>query len=121
MNRRYSDLAIRLKALAHPVRLQIVDLLRRHDLCVCQMERALGRRQAYISQHLMVLREAGLVEARKDGLLVYYHLTDHLTAELLSAALGPTESSDENRPSTNLETQRLPIDSMENRFGAREQ
>ncbi len=99
MNRRYSDLAIRLKALAHPLRLQIVDMLRRNDLCVRQMESALGKRQANISQQLMVLREAGLVEARKDGLLVYYRLADPLVAELLSVVLGPIDSSDENQSS----------------------
>lgn len=120
MNRQYSDLAIRLKALAHPVRLQIVDCLRRHELCVCQMESALGKRQAYISQHLMVLREAGLVEARRDGLLVYYHLSDPLTAELLSVALGPVESSSKNRSVADLEAARLSIVSAKTRFGTRE-
>jgi DNA-binding transcriptional ArsR family regulator len=64
----YDDLAARFKALAHPVRLQILDMLRRGEACVCHMETALDKRQAYISQQLMVLRDAGLVDARKDGL-----------------------------------------------------
>lgn len=107
MNGRYDNLAVRLKALAHPVRLQIVDMLRRHDLCVCEIESALGKRQAYISQQLMVLREAGLVEAHKDGLLVCYSLADPLVAELLSVVLGPIEDFDENRSSAELETATL--------------
>jgi ArsR family transcriptional regulator len=93
-----------LKALAHPVRLQIVDLLRRHDLCVCQIESVLGKRQAYISQQLMVLREAGPVEAHKDGLLVYYCLADPLVAELLSVVLGAIASFDESLSSADLVT-----------------
>jgi ArsR family transcriptional regulator len=84
----YEQLALRFKALAHPVRLQILDMLRRGEVCVCHMETALGRRQAYISQQLMVLREAGLVEARKEGLQMYYRLADDLTAELLDTIFG---------------------------------
>jgi DNA-binding transcriptional ArsR family regulator len=58
---RYTDAAVRFKALAHPVRLQILDMLRSGEVCVCHMEAVLGKRQAYISQQLMVLRDAGLV------------------------------------------------------------
>jgi len=87
----YDALAIRFKALAHPVRLRILEMLRRGEVCVCHMETALDRRQAYISQQLMVLRDAGLVEARKDGLQVFYRLTDETTIELLDAIFGPVE------------------------------
>ena len=65
-----------LALLAHPIRLQIVELLRHGEVCVCDMQAALGQRQAYVSQHLMALREAGLVACRKDGLRVYYQLSD---------------------------------------------
>lgn len=86
----YDELAARFKALAHPVRLQIVDMLRGGDeVCVCHMEAALGKRQAYISQQLMILRDAGLVTSRKEGLQVFYRLLDDVTAELVFAALGP--------------------------------
>jgi len=63
------------KALMHPVRLAILDILREGDECVCHMEAALGYRQAYISQHLMVLREAGLVEDQRDGWNIFYRVT----------------------------------------------
>ncbi len=86
----YEAHAARLKAMAHPVRLQILDMLRKGEVCVCHMERALGKRQAYISQQLMVLREAGLVEARKDGLQVFYRLVDPAATALLNATLGPS-------------------------------
>lgn len=63
-----------LKALSHPVRLQIVALLRHDEACVCHLQAVLGRRQPYISQQLMTLREAGLVEDRRDGAIVNYRL-----------------------------------------------
>ena len=72
----YETEAHLLALLAHPTRLQIVELLRYGEVCVCDMQAALGQRQAYVSQHLMALREAGLVTCRKDGLRVYYRLSD---------------------------------------------
>ncbi len=62
------------KALAHPARLAILDILRQGEECVCHMEAILGYRQAYISQQLMVLREAGLVEDRRDGWNIFYRV-----------------------------------------------
>ncbi|MEW6083637.1 MAG: metalloregulator ArsR/SmtB family transcription factor [Chloroflexota bacterium] len=63
-----------LKAIAHSTRLAILDGLRDGEQCVCHMEAALNLRQAYISQHLMVLRQAKLVESRRDGLNLYYRV-----------------------------------------------
>ncbi|MFZ5883026.1 MAG: ArsR/SmtB family transcription factor [Chloroflexota bacterium] len=62
------------KALMHPVRLAILDLLRGGEQCVCHMEATFGYRQAYISQQLMVLKDAGLVEVRREGLNVFYRV-----------------------------------------------
>jgi ArsR family transcriptional regulator len=62
------------KALMHPARLAILDLLRDGEACVCHMEATFGYRQAYISQQLMALRDAGLVEDRRDGLNIYYRI-----------------------------------------------
>ncbi len=63
-------------AIAHPVRLEILELLKDGEACVCHLEAMLGQRQAYISQHLNVLRHSGLVDSRKDGVRVYYQVTD---------------------------------------------
>jgi ArsR family transcriptional regulator len=63
------------KALMHPVRLAILDLLRKGEACVCHMEATFGYRQAYISQQLMSLRDADLVDDRRDGLNIYYRIT----------------------------------------------
>ncbi len=68
-------------ALAHPARLEILDLLREGEACVCHIQAMLDQRQAYTSQHLNVLRKAGLVSSRKDGQRVYYQICDsHLFA-----------------------------------------
>jgi DNA-binding transcriptional ArsR family regulator len=50
------------RALMHPTRLAILEMLRDDEECVCHMEAMLGLRQAHVSQHLSVLREAGLVD-----------------------------------------------------------
>jgi ArsR family transcriptional regulator len=63
-------------ALAHPTRLQILEMLRDGEVCVCHIQAMLGQRQAYVSQQLMALRQAGLVTARKEGLRVYYQISD---------------------------------------------
>ncbi len=87
------ELASLLKAMAHPTRLQILSMLRQGELCVCHIENALGRRQPYISQQLMVLRDSGAVDSRKDGLQVYYRIRDPRVYRLLDAALGELDTS----------------------------
>jgi DNA-binding transcriptional ArsR family regulator len=75
------------KALGHPARLQILEVLRLEgEACVCHLEAALGQRQAYISQQLMRLRDAGLVIDRRDGLNVFYSLAGDAVGALLDAA-----------------------------------
>lgn len=76
------------KALMHPVRLQILGILRGGEECVCHMEATLGLRQAYISQHLAVLREAGLVSVRRDGWNVYYQAIMPRVFDIIDAAAG---------------------------------
>jgi DNA-binding transcriptional ArsR family regulator len=84
----YETQAELLKALAHPVRLQILDMLRDGEQCVCHIEAVLGQRQSYISQHLMLLRKTGLVADRKDGLRVYYSVRDISVYAVLDVARG---------------------------------
>ncbi|HYO88123.1 MAG TPA: metalloregulator ArsR/SmtB family transcription factor [Candidatus Limnocylindrales bacterium] len=86
---RITDMAALLKAMGHPVRLHILCMLRSGDLCVCHIERVLNRRQAYISQQLMVLRDSGAVTSQRDGLQVYYRLADPRIETLLTAAGAP--------------------------------
>jgi DNA-binding transcriptional ArsR family regulator len=95
----YTEQAQLFKALAHPVRLQILDILRRGEECVCHIEAVLEKRQAYISQQLMTLRDAGLVDSRKDGLNVFYYLVDPASLlPMLDVALGPLEGAGRHQP-----------------------
>lgn len=73
------------KVLTHPVRLAILNILREGEHCVCHMEAHLGYRQAYISQQLMVLREAGIIQDRRDGWNVYYRVVEPRIFAIISA------------------------------------
>jgi DNA-binding transcriptional ArsR family regulator len=68
------SLAEAFRLLGQPVRIQILLTIASQEACVCHIEAALGIRQAAISQHLMVLRDAGLVEANRDGRNIFYRL-----------------------------------------------
>jgi len=63
-----------IKALAHPLRLEIVDLLAKGERCVEDMARAVGSERSNVSRHLMVLASADLLNSRKSGLKIYYSL-----------------------------------------------
>ena len=75
------------RALAHPARLAILAELRAGEACVCHLEAHLGYRQAYLSQQLAALREAGLVRDRRDGWNVYYRVAEPAVFDLLDTAL----------------------------------
>ena len=80
------ELAALFRAMAHPQRLAILDALRNTEMCVCEIEMALDLRQAYVSQQLTVLREAGLVCFRKDGWNVLYRISRPEVYTLLDMA-----------------------------------
>ena len=79
------------RTLSHPVRLRILDELRRGEACVCHLQAAVRRPQAYVSQQLRVLREAGVIESRRSGLYIFYRIADPLVQWVLEETLGPTE------------------------------
>ncbi|MBV9047576.1 MAG: helix-turn-helix transcriptional regulator [Solirubrobacterales bacterium] len=62
------------KALGDPVRLQLVDVLKRHagQVCVCELVPLFGLSQPTVSHHLKVLRDAGIVGSERHGLWAYY-------------------------------------------------
>lgn len=72
MDASMSDLIPHLKALADDTRFQIIDLLLAHDLCVGALAGRLGVSKAAVSQHLQVLRKAGLVRGEKRGYWTHY-------------------------------------------------
>lgn len=72
--RRYEARARIAKALAHPSRLLMLDALQRRELCVCELTELVGADQSTVSKHLAVLRQAGIVEDRKERGLTYYRI-----------------------------------------------
>jgi ArsR family transcriptional regulator len=62
------------QALGQPSRLRILFGIGQGEVCVCHLEALLGQRQAYISQELMLLKDAGLVDCRRSGRNIYYRL-----------------------------------------------
>ena len=74
------------KALAHPVRIRILEILISGERSVQELQEALGRRQAVVSQQLSVLRASNIVTGRKEGVSVRYGLRDSLVADLLAVA-----------------------------------
>ena len=74
------------KALAHPVRVRLVELLVQRDRTVQELHGALRLDQSTVSQHLAVLRANHVVAARKEGVAVRYALRDPLVGDLLAIA-----------------------------------
>jgi len=77
----YSLQADLCKALSHPIRLQILDLLSERERTVEELIRVVGTGQSNLSQHLAALRQRRLVVARRDGMNVYYTLSTPKIAE----------------------------------------
>jgi DNA-binding transcriptional ArsR family regulator len=74
------------KALGHPTRVKILEILRQGEICVCELVPKLGLGQSSVSQHLAVLRKQGLVTFDKDGLRVNYRLASPEIGLLLDAS-----------------------------------
>jgi ArsR family transcriptional regulator len=78
------ELAVKLKALAHPVRLQMVELLSRlgGEVCVCDIEAQFDLAQPTISHHLKVLRQAKLIDCEPRGVWLYYYTRPEAITQL---------------------------------------
>jgi ArsR family transcriptional regulator, arsenate/arsenite/antimonite-responsive transcriptional repressor len=70
------DFELALKAVGDPTRTRILKLLEGGGLCVCQVQAVLGLAPSTVSKHLTILKNAGLVEDRRDGKWIEYGLTD---------------------------------------------
>jgi len=72
------------KAIADPVRLQLVDVLRKHagKVCVCELVPLFDLSQPTISHHLKVLRDAGIVDSERQWLWAYYYVVPGALDEL---------------------------------------
>ena len=82
----YKQLGDYFKLFSHPVRLKILEILRKEPACVCHINAILDLRQAYVSQQLAVLREGGVINDQKDGWNVFYHITNPEMYEFIDIA-----------------------------------
>jgi len=84
---RYEAAGGLLRALTAPIRLAVIDLLADHAYCVHELVDAIGVSQPLVSQHLRVLRGAGLVRTRRRGREIVYELTDVHAAHIVRDAV----------------------------------
>jgi len=71
-------------AMAHPIRIAILDFLKDGEQCVCDITKHIGSEQSNVSRHLSVMVRAGVLECRKEGLWVIYRLKAKCIVEFLS-------------------------------------
>ncbi len=84
--KRYALQAEVIKALAHPIRVAIADLLSDGERCVCDIADYVGAERSNVSRHLAVMHKAGVVTMRKRGLQVFYALRTPCVRSFLSCA-----------------------------------
>jgi len=85
--RRLEQASQALKAMAHPGRLSILELLSRAERSVGEMEKLLGLSQANLSQHLQLMKDKGLLSSRRVGNQVFYALRDNRLMGLLALVM----------------------------------
>ena len=86
------------KAIAHPLRVAIVDFLKDGEQCVCDIAQFVGSERSNVSRHLSVMVKAGLLEWRKDGLKVIYKLKCICITDFFECVINVLkEQAEENR------------------------
>lgn len=84
MNEQIAEkVAMVLKAVAHPIRLNIIEMLENNELSVGQIVDSLHQPQAVISQHLVLLKDKGVLESHRDGKRVIYAIKNKNVINLL--------------------------------------
>jgi ArsR family transcriptional regulator len=84
--RRHQLQADLISALAHPIRVAIVDLLKDGEVCVCEIAERICAERSNTSRHLAIMLRAGVVTTRKEGLQVYYSLQTPCIVNFLECA-----------------------------------
>lgn len=75
-----------IKAVAHPLRVAVVDFLKDGEKCVCEIAEHIGSERSNVSRHLAVMLKAGVLRCRKDGLMVFYELRTPCILNFLNCA-----------------------------------
>ncbi|AZT90643.1 ArsR family transcriptional regulator [Caldicellulosiruptor changbaiensis] len=79
----YKRISEYFKALSHPTRIKIIELLAKSEMCVCEMMAKLQLDQSHISRHLIILKSNGMVEDRREGNRVFYRVVDKNVIEIV--------------------------------------
>jgi DNA-binding transcriptional ArsR family regulator len=91
----YPMVSALLKAMGHPTRLRILNLLRQSGCCVQELEKELGLRQSNVSQHLGILRSLDMVKVERRGHTVCYSLNEELVCPLLDTLATQNGTADD--------------------------
>jgi DNA-binding transcriptional ArsR family regulator len=97
------------KALADEQRVRVLLALQRGELCVCQVVELLGLATSTVSKHMSILKQARLVESRKDGRWMYYRLADDDASEAVRQAMAWAAGSLAGDPQVLRDKQRLAV------------
>ncbi len=103
------------KAIAHPVRLRLLAVLRDGPLCVCQMTVIVRLAASTVSEHLAELRRAGLIVERKDGRWVEYRMSDSRAVAPVLASLWTAVDADADARADAVlarELRRVPLEEL---------
>lgn len=82
-NQSFEKTARKFRALAHPIRLKLMEELMRGECCVGDVQRCLSISQPNVSQHLKVLKEAGIISSRREKNRICYRASDQSTIQAL--------------------------------------
>ncbi len=85
---KYEERARIIKAMAHPTRLFMVDQLAKGEKCVCELTKMVGADTSTVSKHLSLLKNAGIVQDEKRGLMVFYKLRTPCVLKMFSCIEG---------------------------------
>ncbi len=84
----YEAQASVIKAMGHPTRLLILNSLKNKEICVCELRKLVGDDMSTVSKHLLVLKNAGLVAARREGNWLHYRLACPCVLEFTDCVAG---------------------------------
>lgn len=76
------------KAMGHPIRLGVVEFLHNREMCVCDIVEHVGTGMSNVSKHLSILKKAGIIADRRDGLKIMYRLTMPCAVEFMKCVEG---------------------------------
>ncbi len=83
VNQAHKKLAKKFRVLGHPVRIKLLEDLMKKECCVGEIQKGLSVSQPNASQHLKILKEAGIIEARREKNKICYRITDEAVVQTL--------------------------------------